>query len=246
MKTIGIIGGLGPMATVYYLELITRMTDVDSDQKHPRIYMQSVPDIPDRTAYILGETTENPLDLMVQAGKSLAAMGADFLTIPCVTAHYFYPELQKQVGIPVINLLEETANTLESMGVNKVGILATSGTNRSKVLEEKITEKGISVVLPDEKRQDMIMDIIYNQVKGGRRVHWEQFHEVALWMQNHGAQKLILGCTELPLLRRDSLQAENPFVRQMLKEDCVDVLEVLAKAAVKRSGVPYKPFGSLG
>ena len=243
MKTIGIIGGLGPMATVYYLELITRMTDVDSDQKHPRIYMQSIPDIPDRTAYILGESKESPLDLMVQAGKSLASMGADFLTIPCVTAHYFYSELQKQVTIPVINLLDEIAGTLTSMKVNKVGILATSGTNQSKVLEEKIKEKGISVVLPDEKRQNMLMDIIYNQIKGGRRVYWEQFHEVALWMQNHGAQKLILGCTELPLLRRDSLQAHNPLVRELLKEDCIDVLEVLARAAVKRSEVPYKPFG---
>lgn len=245
MKTIGIIGGLGPMATVYYLELITRMTNVDSDQKHPRIYMQSIPDIPDRTAYILGESKESPLDLMVQAGKSLASMGADFLTIPCVTAHYFYEELQKQVDIPVINLLEEIADTLAAMKVDKVGILATTGTNRSRVLEEKITEKGISVVLPDEKRQNMLMDIIYNQIKGGRRIHWEQFHQVALWMENHGAQKLILGCTELPLLRRDSLQAENPLVRELLKEDCLDVLEVLAKAAVKHSGVPYQPFGLL-
>lgn len=245
MKTIGVIGGLGPMATVYYLELITRMTDVDSDQKHPRIFMQSIPDIPDRTAYILGESTENPLDLMVQAGKSLASMGADFLTIPCVTAHYFYPQLQREVDIPVINLLDEIADTLASMRVSKVGILATSGTNRSKVLEEKITDRGISVVLPDEKRQNMVMDIIYDQIKGGRRVRWDQFHEVASWMENHGAQKLILGCTELPLLRRDSLQAENPLIRELLKEDCVDVLEVLAKAAVKRSGVPYKPFGLL-
>lgn len=240
MKTIGIIGGLGPMATVCYLEHIVQLTDVDSDQKHPRIFMESIPDIPDRTAYILGESSENPLALLVQAANSLAEQGADFLTIPCVTAHYFYPELAKAVDIPVINLLEEIARTVVQSGVHTVGILATRGTNRSGVLENALRAEGVDVVLPNEEEQEILMDIIYQQVKGGQPVQWGRFYHVAAAMQKRGAQKLILGCTELPLLKRNRHLAGDAEVCRLLERDCIDVLEVLARCAVERSGAPLK------
>lgn len=240
MKTIGIIGGLGPMATVCYLEHIMGLTDVDSDQRHPRIFMESIPDIPDRTAYILGESQNNPLDLMVQAGKSLAAQGADFITIPCVTAHYFYPQLVKALDIPVVNLPEEIAHSIVKAGVKTVGILATKGTNRSGVLEKALRAEGIDALLPDTEEQEILMEIIYQQVKGGQPIQWEQFYRVAAAMRERGADKLILGCTELPLLKRNRHQTSNADVCRILEEDCVDVLEVLARCAVERSGAPLK------
>ena len=90
MKTLGIIGGLGPMATAYFMELVTGMTDVDCDQKHIPIVLQSIPQTPDRTSYILDHIQKNPLPQMVEAGKRLKEAGAAYLAIPCVTAHYFY------------------------------------------------------------------------------------------------------------------------------------------------------------
>ena len=86
MKTLGIIGGLGPMATAYFMELVTGMTDVDCDQKHIPIVLQSIPQTPDRTSYILDHIQKNPLPQMVEAGKRLKEAGAAYLAIPCVTA----------------------------------------------------------------------------------------------------------------------------------------------------------------
>ena len=100
------------MATVYYLELLTRMVDTMVDQGHPRILLQSISDSPDRTAYITGKSTQSPLPLLVETARSLQNAGADFLTIPCVTAHYFYEQLTQAVDIPIINLVEETAEQL--------------------------------------------------------------------------------------------------------------------------------------
>ena len=115
------------MATVYYLELLTRMVDTMVDQGHPRILLQSISDSPDRTAYITGKSTQSPLPLLVETARSLQNAGADFLTIPCVTAHYFYEQLTQAVDIPIINLVEETAEQLAVRGARKVGILATTG-----------------------------------------------------------------------------------------------------------------------
>ena len=112
------------MATVYYLELLTRMVDTMVDQGHPRILLQSISDSPDRTAYITGKSTQSPLPLLVETARSLQNAGADFLTIPCVTAHYFYEQLTQAVDIPIVNLVEETAEQLAVRGARKVGILS--------------------------------------------------------------------------------------------------------------------------
>lgn len=141
------------MATVYYLELLTRMVDTMVDQGHPRILLQSISDSPDRTAYITGKSTQSPLPLLVETARSLQNAGADFLTIPCVTAHYFYEQLTQAVDIPIINLVEETAEQLAVRGARKVGILATTGVHQSGVLAQAIRDRGIEVLLPGSGQQ---------------------------------------------------------------------------------------------
>ena len=89
MKKLGIIGGLGPMATAYFLQLLTRMSDAASDQEHMEILLHSKPQIPDRTRFILGQSPENPLPRMIEIGIGLKEQGAELIAIPCVTAHYF-------------------------------------------------------------------------------------------------------------------------------------------------------------
>ncbi len=230
MKNLGIIGGLGPMATVYFMELIIKMTDVKRDQEHIRIYLQSIPDTPDRTAYICGESEENPLPSFVRAGKSLEAQGADFITIPCVTAQYFYQELSDQLHIPVIHLITGLVNEIKENKVHKVGILATNGTIKSKILQDQLAAGGIETVIPDNDDQTSIMDIIYNQIKAGKKADMAQFHHIMDGLKKKGAEKIILGCTELSLIKRDC----------NVGEDCIDVLDVLAKNAVLYSGAPLK------
>ncbi len=228
------------MATVYYLELITRMADAGRDQEHPRVYLLSQPDIPDRTAYILGNSKENPLPVMTEAALKLQEMGAQILSIPCITAHYFYDDLVDRLDIPVLHLPRCVAQDVAAKGIRRVGLLATSGTIQSQVLEREFAAAGIEVLVPDAARQKMVMQIIYEQLKKGVAIQWDSFYDVAVSLQHRGAEKLILGCTELPLLRREISSVAGTPVADILTQDCVDVLEVLAQHAVCGAGVPLR------
>lgn len=226
MSTVGVIGGLGPMATVYFLELLTKMTDAAKDQEHLRIYMASIPDTPDRTAYILGESDENPMSCLVEAGNKLVQMGADFIAIPCVTAQYFHQELESALSVPVISLCEELAMHLAHEGVKKVGVLATNGTIKSRLMQNCLEEKGIEVCIPGPDDQDTVMQIIYQQIKKGLPPDVEAFEKIGQKLKADGAGKLILGCTELSLIKKD----------YGLNKDYLDVMEVLAAAVIVKAG----------
>lgn len=230
MKTIGIIGGLGPMATVYFMELIIKMTDVKADQEHIRIYLQSLPDTPDRTDYICGKSDRNPLPYLVSSGISLAEQGADFIAIPCVTAQYFYKDLEERIPRPVMHLVAGLIEEIKGKGIHKVGVLATNGTIQSGILQSQLIEAGIDVILPDQAGQDSLMDIIYNQIKAGKSVKLEQFLTIGNELIAKGAERVILGCTELSLIKRDH-PLDNTYI---------DVLDILARNAVIYSGAPLK------
>ena len=230
MKNIGIIGGLGPMATVYFMELIIGMTESVKDQDHARIYLQSIPDTPDRTAYICGKSQNNPLPYMVEAGISLAKQGADFIAIPCVTAQYFYEGLSKNIPIPVIPLVSNIATEIKRKGIDSVGIMATNGTVESQVLQKEFQKNGIHVVLPSKRAQEQVMDIIYNQIKAGKQVNLEEFYSVGEELKSFGAQINIIGCTELSLIKKE----------QNIGSDYIDVLEELAKDTIRFCGAPLR------
>jgi aspartate racemase len=240
LKTIGIIGGLGPMATVYYMEQITRMTDASCDQEHPRIYLQSIPDLPDRTAYILGKKKESPLPGMIRAGRELSAMGADFITVPCVTAQYFYQKLQDALDIPVLPLCEKIAEEVTRQRIHTVGVMATTGTMQTGVLEQSLHRHGIAVVKPSAELQNEVMQLIYGQVKSGAAIRWDVFRYVAASMLSDGAEKVILGCTELCVLKKEAALQGDPELSRIFAHDCIDVLEVLAQSAVLESGAALK------
>ena len=228
---LGVIGGLGPMATAYYLELVVRMTDAKRDQDHPEIMVMDIPTIPDRTAYILGKSEEDPVGPMVQLGKQLKSLGATVLATPCVTAHYFHEALQQGSGLPVIHVIQKTAQLLKSEGVGCVGLMATDGTVESGIFQKELEAAGVSVVLPDEQGQRDVMTIIYDQVKAGIPADLQLFHGICGQLRRQGAQVVILGCTELSLLKK---QAD-------LGDGILDVLDVLAKESVIACGKPVKP-----
>ncbi len=230
MKTIGIIGGLGPMATVYFLEMLTAMTKVERDQEHPHIVLESIPATPDRTDYILGKSKESPLPELIASGKRLVRMGADLLTIPCVTAQYFYEDLSRELSVPVISLCGNVAEEIRHQKVDCVGLLATTGTIQSKVLEREFAKVGVNVVVPSEEMQKLVMELIYGQIKSGKEIQWEMFDQVSRWLLEHGAKRIILGCTELSLLKKE----------RRLETHYVDVLEVLARQTLAEAGVLTK------
>lgn len=235
MKTLGVIGGLGPMATAYFMQLVTQMTDAETDQKHIRVLVASNPSIPDRTKYICGESKESPVPKMASEGRFLKESGAEVLTIPCVTAHYFHEELEKEIGLPIIHAMEETAKYLKERHIDTVGIMATDGTIKSGVFQATLEKYGIKVVVPDADRQKLVMEIIYKEVKAGKSVNMHLFYSVARQLRAKGAEVILLGCTELSVIKRDN----------RLKSGYLDVMEVLAMRAVSECGKLRKEYREL-
>lgn len=233
---LGIIGGLGPMATAYFLELTVKMTAAERDQDHLRAVLMEAPEIPDRTAHILDRNQPSPLPALTAYAKKLEALGCGCIAIPCITSHYFFPELAETISIPLLNIVEETARHLKENGVRSAGVMATTGTVRTGLFQRALEQEGVDCVLPDEEHQAMVMRVIYDDVKAGRPVEPEVFGEAASHLRQRGAECLILGCTELSLANR-----ERP-----LGQGCLDALEVLARAAVLACGKPLRPaYGRL-
>lgn len=223
-KRLGVIGGIGPMATAYFMELLTRMSDAKTDQEHMEILVYSKPSIPDRTKYILGESGESPLPAMLSAGEKLRDAGAEFLAIPCVTAHYFHADLEKGLGLPVINGLLEAADYLARQRKTCVGIMATDGSIRSGLLEGILRGYGIRSVVPDEESQKKVMSMVYGEIKAGKPVDMEKFMQVSAELFEKGAQVILLACTELSLIKKE----------HELPAGYLDILEVTARCAVER------------
>ncbi len=230
-RSIGIVGGMGPVATLDLFDKLLRHTDARTDAEHIRIYIDCHTGIPDRTEAILGGG-ESPVPYIAESAEKLAAMGADFLLIPCNTSHYFYEEIAKLSPVPILHMIRETAKALANDGVRCVGLLATSGTVSAGVYQKVLQEYGIETIFPEADAQRDVMGLIYDGVKAGA-ASFETAPIVAEMqrMQLAGAQRIVLGCTELPI----------GFERYGIPTDgTVDAADVLAKAAVAAAGYPVK------
>ena len=226
MKKLGVIGGLGPQAGVYFLQLVTELTDAGKDQDHIEILFHSCPQIPDRTAFILGESNEDPAPGMAEAGRGLALAGADIIAIPCVTANYFYDRLQAEIPVPVIDTIEETAKYLTARRIKRAGIMATDGTIHAGLFQKHLEKAGIECIVPDEAHQKSVMHIIYDNVKAGKAPEKEHFVRVRDALLGAGAELILLGCTELSMLAHAGFTGP----------ECLDVMRLLAAVSVRECG----------
>ncbi len=223
---LGIIGGLGPMATVYFYEMLTSHTRATCDKDHIDIVISSRATTPDRTAFVLGKSSENPLDVMLSEAKKLETYGATLLSIPCNTAHYFYDSIAKSVNIPVINIIHETVSYIKRTGAQKIGVLATEGTIAGGGYEATCKKEGLSYVVPSEAHQAKLMSIIYDEIKQGKPADMDAFYKISDSLRGLGCDKIVLGCTELSLIKKDK-ELDDLFV---------DSLEVLAAKTIKECG----------
>ncbi|NLK69534.1 MAG: amino acid racemase [Clostridiaceae bacterium] len=221
-KELGIIGGLGPLATAYFMEMVVKMTDARFDCEHIPMIIYNKPSIPDRTNFILGKSNDNPYVDISEVGKTLVEQGVDYIAIPCVTAYYFYEELCKDIKVPIIDLIGETAIHLKENGISKVGIMATDGTITGGFLKQGLEKQGIEAIQPSENGQKLLMDIIYNGIKADMPFSMEDFFTVKNELVDLGAQIILLGCTELSVIKRD----------YSIGSGFLDVMEVLARKSV--------------
>ena len=225
-RVLGILGGLGPMATVYFYEMLTEHTEASTDQEHIDILISSRATTPDRTAFILGKSKDNPLPVMIEEAKRLTAAGADVLVLPCNTAHYFYDALSQETGAPIINIITETVSFCREQGMKTVGLLATEGTVSSGAYHQRCEACGLKTVTPRPSSQKLINEIIYGEIKRGTPPDMENFGRVAYELREKGCDTLILGCTELSLLKKSG----------HLGKYYTDSLEILAAATIRHCG----------
>ena len=227
-KTIGILGGMGPLATADLFQKIVLLTKADTDRDHIRVYIDSNANIPDRTAAILSGG-EDPVPEMSSALRHLEACGADCIIMPCNTAHYFLPRLQAMTEIPFLSILTAAAEACKAQFPGKtVGILATRGTLAADLYQKALAQAGVPYLIPDAPAQDALMRVIYDGVKAGKGPdsYRADFLTVLEQMSAGGAEVFLLGCTELPLAA-ESLKITLPTV---------DPTAELAKAAIRFCG----------
>lgn len=227
-KSIGILGGMGPMATADLFQKITALTAAETDNGHIRVYIDSNAAIPDRTAAILNGGPD-PVPAMAEALRNLERCGADVLIMPCNTAHYFLPRLQRLTKLPFISMPEAAAQACrDRLGSKTTAILATKGTLSAGLYQKALGDRGVPFLVPDETEQEALMEVIYQGVKAGAppEAYREAFFSVTEGMAGRGAERFLLACTELPLAAR-ALGADL---------SSVDPTEELAKAAIRFCG----------
>jgi aspartate racemase len=223
MKTIGIMGGMGPMATVDLMKKIILATPASKDQEHIPMLVDNNSQIPDRTKAIMGQGA-SPAPEMVKTAKRLMMAGADFIIIACNTAHYFLPEILPQISIPVLSIIDVTTNSALEKGFKSVGLLATTGTVSTGLYQKKLEASGIQCITPSADKQHLIDDMIYQGVKANNENYdTRAVKELLAEMQNAGAEAFILGCTEVPV-------AVSMY---KLQGEFIDATDELAKAAIR-------------
>lgn len=225
-RLVGVIGGLGPMASAYFYELLTERTKASCDQEHIDCVISSRASTPDRTAFLVGKCDKSPLSALCEEAKKLEAFGADFIVITCNTSHCFIDEIRKSVSIPVPGIIEETAKFLSLAGAKKVGIMATDGTVETGLYQTQLEKRGIEAVVPDKSFREMTMSLIYDDVKQGREPNLDNYYSVAQHLTERGCDRIILGCTELSLINK-KIGGAPVFC---------DAMEVLAYRAVCLGG----------
>jgi len=220
---IGILGGMGPEATVDLFSKIIQTTPATTDQDHLRVIIDSNPAIPDRQKAIL-ENGPSPVPLLIETAKNLVAAGADFIIMPCNTAHFWIDEIRKTVKIPVVDMIEETTRETRRRYplLRTVGVMAASGTVRAGLYQNRFEELGITPMTPRDDDQTRLMQAIYLVKTGDFSKASVTAIEVGLTLVKMGAEAIVAGCTEIPLILKGS----------DLSVPIIDATQVLAARAV--------------
>ncbi len=234
-RIVGILGGMGPAATVDLFERIVIATPARTDQEHLHILIESNPAVPDRTAAIL-DGGPDPLPLLRAGAQKLAAQGADLIAIPCNTAHHYLPQLLPAVSCQILDMIGETAIAIRKLHGTAVtvGILATAGTLTSELYQRALTESGLNYLVPDEPGVELLMESLYGsggvKTVGPTAESRSMLQQVCQEIACRGADVFLLGCTELPLVLQDEdvtwpLVASNQVLAEAVVREALSVAQ---------------------
>lgn len=199
-RTLGLLGGMGPAATVDVLDKIVRATPAACDQEHIPVLVRCVPQIPDRTQALLGRGP-SPADALIQGAVALRRAGADVLAIACNTAHHWYRPIREASGLPVLHIADAVLHELHAGAVEGgVGILATSGTIASGFYRQYLETAGYAVVMPEpDSQRDQVEGAIARAKAGDWAAAGRLAQEAADTLFRRGAGQIVVACTELPM-----------------------------------------------
>lgn len=230
-KTIGVLGGLGPMATVYFQSLLVDHTYAPTDQDHIDLIVINRATTPDRSSYILDKTKESPLQYLIEDAKKLEHAGCDALVMVCNTAHYFYDDIVKEVNIPFINMVEESVKEALRRGKKSLGLMTTTGTKKAELYQKLCDKYKLKYILSSDEIEDKIMTIIYDEIKATKPVDMNLFSEIIDYFKVKGADSILLGCTELSILCGEKMLDKDFFIDSSL---------VLAQRTIEFAQKRYK------
>ncbi len=226
---------MGPEATAYFFQLIIKMTDADTDQEHIPMVIFNNPKIPPRTDALLG-IGPSPVGLLKEGARRIEKAGADFIVMPCITAHAFLQEIQPTVSIPILDIPRETAKWAKKNipGLKLAGLVASTGTVKSGLFHTAFGRVGVGILTPTEEEQEKIMTAIFGP--GGIKAGFTSGRprklllSIARRLIDRGAEAVIAGCTEVPLV----LHEED------LSVPLIEPLSVAARLCIRRAGYRTK------
>lgn len=236
-KVIGILGGMGPEATLDCFARIINNTPAKTDQDHLRVIIDSNSKVPDRTAAIIGEG-ESPVSILVDGCCSLQRAGADFIIIPCVSAHFFIDAVQEQSKLPILSIFDAVSEAivLEHPEIKTIGLLGTTGTIRGGFFQKRLDTESIKTIVPDDSHQSKVMEAIYDIKKSkptrSKKEITSDLIAVAQSLVVEGAQGIIAGCTEISLTLSKDYFSIAYF----------DALAILARVAISEAGLQPTPL----
>lgn len=230
-KRIGVLGGMGPMASQLFYKMVTERTCAACDQDHVNMIICSDTSMPDRTGAILSGQLQEVHDKMLSDARMLENCGCQALAITCNTAHYFADMIADELSIPIIHMIKETVGTLsETDPGSRVAILATDGTIQTGIYQKRMEEAGLRPYVPDPELQKIVMYQIYDRVKAGKPFDAEKWDVLDKIVRTAGCTHAIMGCTELSVIKAD----------EGLDDFYVDPMEVLAERVIQFSGGEVK------
>jgi aspartate racemase len=224
-KVVGVIGGMGPAATVDFMRRLVAATPANDDMDHLHVLVDNNPKVPSRIAALVEGTGADPSPALCKMAKGLEAQGADFLVIPCNTAHYYLPEIARSVHIPVLDMIGLTVEKLAATEAKprRIGLLASPAVRLVGLYQKRIEEMGLEAIFPTPEYESKLLDVI-KAVKSGQfgTSHRRDYEAIAKNLTGAGADGFLIACTELSVIG-PPLETSCP---------AIDSLDVLVEATI--------------
>jgi aspartate racemase len=222
-RILGVLGGMGPLATVDFMRKVIELTPVSRDQDHVPLIVYSIPQVPDRTQSILGDG-ESPLPVMLEGLRVLENSGVGRIAIPCNTAHHWFDAMARECGVELLHIADCACAALERRGGGEgpVGLLSTAGTIAAGIYQNRLLQRGYDCLVPDAADMETLVSEGIRLVKAGKVDDARTcLGKAAANLRRRGARTIVLGCTEIPVALDDR------------DAGYVDATEALAEAGVR-------------